>query len=88
MERDFEILDKYKDYKLYRLKDGGIVWADNAGWLGCSFDSEETAKYFIDRKKLFTDNFYNIINESQVLANKENNGYVSIEIINRFETIR
>ncbi len=87
MERAFEILDPYKGYTLYKLDDGSVVWSDNGGWLGCTFDTEETAKYFIDRRKSFTDNFYNIINESQKIAIATNNGRVSIEIINQFEVV-
>lgn len=82
-----QFLENYKGYNLYN-SDGGIAWSDNGGWLTCVFDSIETAKYFIDRRKLFTDNYYNVIVECQEKANVVNNGYVSIEIINKFEILK
>lgn len=75
-----------ENYKGYNLEIGkGVAWSDNGGWLACIFDTVETAKYFIDRRKLFTDNYYNVIVECQKRAIEVNNGYVSIEIVNEFE---
>jgi hypothetical protein len=79
-----QFLENYKGYNLYSSGDG-IAWSDNGGWLNCVFDTVETAKYFIDRRKLFTDNYYNVIVECQSKAIVSNNGIVSVEIVNEFE---
>lgn len=87
MDDRFIILDKYKGYSLYKMNHGGIVWADVGGWLDCVFDTEETTKYFIDNKRKFKDNFFDVISEAQKIAIKENDGLVNLDIINKFEIL-
>ena len=87
MGKGFNEIRKYKGYDLTKVKDGGIVWSDAGGWLDCVFDTEETAKRFIDLRKKFTDNFYDVISSVQKKAIEKNNGYVSVAIINEFEIL-
>ena len=86
-ENQFKEIEVYKGYTLTKIKDGGIVWSDEGGWLDCVFDKKDTAKYFIDLRKNFIDNFYNVISDAQKKAIEINNGHVNIDIINEFELI-
>lgn len=92
--RDTIFIENYKGYNLYKTntkfpEDKDVItWSDNGGWLSCVFDSVETAKYFIDRRKLFTDNFYNVIVECQSKSIILNHGIVSVDIINQFEILK
>jgi len=83
-ENKFEEIGIYKGFTLTKIKDGGIVWSDEGGWLGCVFDKEDTTKYFIDLRKKFIDNFYDVICNVQKKAIEINNGYVNIDIIDKF----
>lgn len=79
-------IEIYKDYTLCKLK-GGIAFSDAGGWLDCVFDTVQTAKYFIDLKDKFVDNFYDVISNAQRKAIIESFGYVTIEIIDEFDTL-
>lgn len=85
INKDYEI-SHYKGFKLFRLLfDNSVTWSEKGCWQACCFDSEETAKYFIDRYKKFSNNVYDVISEAQTKALKINNGLVSKQIIDEFE---
>jgi len=70
----------YKGYMLVNTT-SGICWSDAGGWLDCVFDSEQTAKNFIDQIEQLKDNLYEVIKRMQEKAN-ETTGLVTMEIIN------
>lgn len=83
--KDFEI-SFYKGYKLYKLMfDKSITWSEKGCWQACVFANEQTAKYFIDRIKNFEKNVYDVISEAQSKAMQTNKGYVTKEIVDKFE---
>lgn len=81
MSRGFKELGEYKGYSLKKIDEGGVVWSVDEVWLNCIFDTESTAKYFIDLGDRFEDNFYNVISDVQKRAIEINNGYVTREIV-------
>lgn len=84
--RDFDILPKYKGFKLYKMSDGAITCADKYDlYLGCAFEDEQTAKYFIDSWNDFIDNIYTIISELKDIAINKNNGLVTKGMIDEFK---
>lgn len=86
MARDFEILKPYKGFKLYKVEDGGVAFSLGDTWLGCVFDSEETAHHFINLRKKFVTNVFDVIEQSQKTAlSSTTNGLVTKDIINTFK---
>lgn len=73
-----QFLENYKGYNLYSSGDG-IAWSDNGGWLNCVFDTVETAKYFIDRRKLFTDNYYQY-DAAKTLLERDPNAHTNCKV--------
>ena len=88
MKKPFEEIGNYKRYNLIKIVGGGIVLSDDNGWLDCVFDTEKTAKYFIDSKEKFNDNFYNVISNLQERAIEVNNGYVTMNMIKELTIIK
>lgn len=84
MNNDFEEIGKYKGYMLTKITTGGVVWSCNDMWLGCVFDTVNTAKYFIDVQKQLTDNFFNVIAACQKKSIEINDGFVSRIIVDEF----
>jgi hypothetical protein len=84
-EEKFSPLEPYKEFTLYQIQDGGVTWSYKGSWQSCVFDTEETAKYFIDIEDGFVDNVFNVISDAQEIAIKTNGGLVSKEIIDQFK---
>ncbi len=100
LETDFK-QERYKGFELTEFVSGVVVWSRDEVWMACSFDSLQTAKYFIDRFNYFKLNIYEVISQCQkkAIALKNPNispdekdmniigtdGCVTVDIIDQFE---
>lgn len=77
---------EYKNYTLYEIDGGGVVWSHSEVWMGCSFDTVDTAKYCIDKTDDISkvDNFFTAISIIRKVAIDKNDGLVTKEMIDNF----